>query len=185
MISPQQTLEELHNRRKTYIVNYNPEWLSQFNQEALVLKSIFKDTALTIQHIGSTAIPGIKAKPIIDILITVAKIDPIDNYNRQMENTGYVIGGEFGLPGRRFFCKGDDENCHFHVHIYEDKHPAVQKYLLFRDYLTTHPEEVKEYETLKCNLAERYSNNRTLYTQNKSAYIEGIYQKAAEWIKKA
>lgn len=184
MTFSQETLEKLHNQRKTYIANYDPQWPSRFNQESSILKSILKDLALTIHHIGSTAIPGIKAKPIIDILITVLKIESIDVFNVQMENIGYIVGGEFGLPGRRFFCKGDNENCRFHLHVYEDTHPAVQKYLMFRDYMTNHPQEAKEYEALKSDLAERYSNSRTLYTQNKSNYIETIYQKAAEWIKK-
>jgi GrpB-like predicted nucleotidyltransferase (UPF0157 family) len=177
-------LQRLHNQRKTHIVGYNREWSRQFEQEAEILKPLFNQVILSVQHIGSTAIPGIKAKPIIDILITVNAIEEVDPFNSSMKQLGYVIGGEFGLPGRRFFCKGDEENCYIHLHVYEADHPAVQKYITFRDYMIAHPLEAKQYEMLKADLAERYFNSRTLYTQNKSNFIENIYKKAAAWLKK-
>ncbi|MDP3935679.1 MAG: GrpB family protein, partial [Alphaproteobacteria bacterium] len=144
-----------------------------------LLHFIFGKDALNIHHIGSTAIPGIKAKPIIDILITTNDLKKIDDFDSQMEQLNYVIGGEFGLPGRRFYCKGDDKHCHFHVHIYEATHPSVEKYLLFRDYLITHPNDAKEYESLKTDLATKYPNNRTLYTQSKGDFINQVFEKAA------
>ncbi|MDP3641368.1 MAG: GrpB family protein, partial [Alphaproteobacteria bacterium] len=171
--------QQLHNSRKTQISDYDPKWIQLFEKELLLLHSIFGEVALIIHHIGSTAIPGIKAKPIIDILITTNSIHAIDNFDDQMEQSDYVIGGEFGLVGRRFYCKGDDQHCHFHVHVYEATHPSVEKYLLFRNYMINHPNDAKDYESLKTDLATKYPNNRTLYTQSKGEYIDKILEKAA------
>lgn len=179
-----ETLQTIHNNRKTHISEYDPEWIHQFEHESILLQSVFCDTALSIHHIGSTAIPGIKAKPIIDILITTNDIHHVDAFDTPMEKLGYLIGGEFGLPGRRFYCKGDAEHCHFHVHIYEKKHPAVDKYLEFRDYMISHTDEADAYEHLKTDLALKYPNNRTLYTQSKGQFIKEICEKASAWIKK-
>ena len=176
-----EALQQLHNSRKTQIVDYDPNWVHQFKKESFLLKSIFGEIALNIDHIGSTAIPGIKAKPIIDILITTNNINMIDSFDDQMEQLGYVIGGEFGLPGRRFYCKGDEAHCHFHVHIYEAAHPSVDTYLLFRDYMMAHPNDAKAYESLKTDLATKYPNNRTLYTQSKGDFINQIFKKATLW----
>lgn len=171
-------LQQLHNSRKTYIVDYSPQWASDFESEAVHLKEIFKDAIFSIHHIGSTSIPGMKAKPIIDILITTTHLEKIDDFDAQMEHQGYVVGGEFGLPGRRFFCKGNQDHCQIHIHVYEHSNPVVEKYILFRDYLTAHPNQVKAYEALKLELAEKYPHNRTLYTQSKSSFIEKILTKA-------
>lgn len=184
MKTPFEALQQIHNSRKTHISKYDFAWISKFTQEAARLITIFGETALNIHHIGSTAIPGIKAKPIIDILITTADINLIDKFDSDMEKLGYFIGGEFGLPGRRFYCKGDTLHCNFHVHAYETKHPAVEMYLLFRDYLINHPNEAKAYEHLKTDLAAKFPNNRTLYTQSKSQFIKEIHEKATARLKK-
>lgn len=179
-----EALQQLHNSRKTHIAEYDPDWILHYEKEARLLQSIFGDVALNIHHIGSTAIPGIKAKPIIDILITTNDINTIDRFDDQMERLQYAVGGEFGLPGRRFYCKGDEEHCHFHVHIYEATNPSVEKYLLFRDYMIAHPTDAKAYESLKTDLATKYPNNRTLYTQSKGDFINQIFIKAAAWSSK-
>jgi GrpB-like predicted nucleotidyltransferase (UPF0157 family) len=173
-----EALQQLHNSRKTYIVDYSPQWAADFKTEAAHLKAIFKDAIFSIHHIGSTSIPAIKAKPIIDILITTKNLEKIDDFDTQMEHQGYVVGGEFGLPGRRFYCKGNQYHCQIHIHVYELSNPVVEKYVLFRNYLIAHPNEVKDYETLKMELAEKYPHNRTLYTQSKSRFIEKILTKA-------
>ncbi len=174
-------LQDLHNQRKTHIEPHNPEWFRLFQSERQILQTIFGDAIIRIEHIGSTAVPGMKAKPIIDILITTSNIDGIDTFNVQMDNIGYIAGGEFGLPGRRFFCKGDKMHCQFHVHVYEDRHTAVEHYLLFRDYMIHHPQEAKNYEDLKTALAFQHPHNRTLYTEGKGKFINDIYTKAEQW----
>lgn len=174
-----EALQQLHNSRKTYIVDYSPQWAADFKTEAAHLISIFNDAIVSIHHIGSTSIPGMKAKPIVDILITTNNLEKIDNFHAQMEHQGYVVGGEFGIPQRRFFCKGNQDHCQIHIHVYELSNPVVEKYVLFRDYLISHPIDAKDYEALKMALAEKYPHNRTLYTQSKSSFIEKILTKAS------
>lgn len=179
MIEHSAYLQQLHNQRKTHIEPYNSEWPKLFAQEAKKLLKILAPAILKIEHIGSTAIPGIKAKPIIDILITTKNIADIDSLTEKMEKNGYISGGEFGLPGRRFFCSGNTKHCYTHVHIYEDNHPSVSTYLTFRDYMINHPNAVKEYEALKTELARKYPHNRSLYTLGKNDFITSIIKKAA------
>ena len=92
--------------RKVVVVPYDPEWAFQFLAESDILTNILKDEIVAIHHIGSTAIPGIKAKPIIDILIEARNINQIDQYHQEFSSIGYEIKGEFGIPGRRFIVKG-------------------------------------------------------------------------------
>lgn len=179
-----EALQTIHNNRQTYMSEYKPEWVTKFARESDLLRRLFGKGVLDIHHIGSTAIPGIKAKPIIDILITTFNIHHIDAFDSEMENLGYLVGGEFGLSGRRFYCKGDKDHCHYHVHIYEATHPSANAYLLFRDYMIKHPDNARAYEQIKSDLALKYPNNRTLYTQSKGQFIKELCKKMNAWVKK-
>lgn len=88
------------------VVPFNSEWKGEYFKEAGRIRSIMKNEIIKIYHIGSTSIPGIYAKPIIDILIEVSDIDNVDKYNKGLESLGYIAKGEFGIEGRRFFIKG-------------------------------------------------------------------------------
>ncbi|MGG4498571.1 GrpB family protein [Brevibacillus reuszeri] len=139
---------------------------------------------MDIHHIGSTAVPGLKAKPIIDMLPVVKDIARIDAYNEAMGQLGYVPRGEFGLEGRRYFPKGGDNRTH-HVHMYQTGHPATKRHLAFRDYLRSHPEAANEYGSLKEKLALRYSNDPASYVNGKEAWVMATEQKALAWYTKA
>jgi len=173
------TFQQLHNQRSTYIEQYNPDWKTQFETEATQLKSLLNIKALDIEHIGSTAIPGMNAKPVIDILITVNNIQDIDTFNHTLALYGYIAGGEFGIVGRRFFCKSDLKECYTHLHVYNKNHPSVPTYRLFRDYMISHPTDAQKYASLKAILARKYSNDRRLYTQHKNSFIQEVLAKAA------
>ena len=105
------------NKRIVEVVPHDPNWEKIFKEEAKKIKKIFKEIFIDIHHIGSTAIPLIKAKPIIDIMVEVEDINKVDIYNKQMEELGYVALGEYGIPKRRFFQKGGNKRTH-HVHIF-------------------------------------------------------------------
>lgn len=120
--------------RKMTVIPYDEAWVRQFSQEANILRELFGDELIDIHHIGSTAVPGLKTKPIIDMLPVVKDIARIDAYNEAMGQLGYVPRGEFGLEGRRYFPKGGDNRTH-HVHMYQTGHPATKRHLAFRDYL--------------------------------------------------
>lgn len=167
----------LHAQRRTHIAPYSPNWKVRFVQARTELTKVFNHTAKTIEHIGSTAIPHIKSKPIIDVLITVDCLQTVDAYTQAIAHLGYIAGGEFGLPEHRFFCKGTAKECKVHVHIFEVNHPSVPTYRMFRDYMIQHPNEAKKYEALKADLAQTHPHNRTAYTQGKHAYIQSILNK--------
>ena len=166
--------------RKMTVTTYDEAWAHQFSQEAKILRELFVDELIDIHHIGSTAVPGLKAKPIIDMLPVVKDIARINAYNEAMRQLGYEPRGEFGLEGRRYFPKGGDNRTH-HVHIYQAGHPAIERHLAFRDYLRAHPEVANEYGDLKEKLAHRYSNDPASYVNGKEAWVLATEQKALTW----
>ena len=95
-----------------------------------------------------TSIPGIYAKPVIDILIGVVNINNIDKYNVEMDKLGYICKGEYGIKGRRFFMKGLYNRTH-HIHIFQSDNPEILRHINFRDYLIAHSEEARIYSELK------------------------------------
>ena len=163
------------------VVPYDPEWEIKFRMEADFLKKVFADELLEVYHIGSTAVPGILAKPIIDLLPVVRDIDKVEQFNPQLEQQGYITKGEFGIPGRRYFVKGSEEKHLFHIHIFQKGSPEITRHLLFREYMRAHPLEAEEYSRLKEELARKYHRDGQAYTQAKSGFIRKIDHKAKIW----
>jgi len=150
-------------------------------KESNKIKKILYKEIVNIYHIGSTSIPGIHAKPVIDIMIEVKSIENIDMYNTQMEKLGYMPMGEYGIKERRFFLKGLYNRTH-HIHIFEKGNSEIKKHLNFRDYMIAHPSEAKEYESLKKELAEKYKYDNEKYCTGKNEFIKNIDKKAKEWV---
>jgi GrpB-like predicted nucleotidyltransferase (UPF0157 family) len=167
--------------RKIRLAKYNPLWAEMYEKEAESVMIALGDYALRIHHIGSTAIPGTCAKPIIDILVEASEIKSIDNRNDAMIELGYKPKGEFGIPGRRYFSKGIDEKRTHHVHIFQVGDLQIERHINFRDYLVTHPDKAKEYCRIKKQLAAQYPNDIGNYTDGKSEFINDIDQKALKW----
>lgn len=157
--------------RKLEVVPYRPEWKREFSEEKQRLKALFQDEVLHIHYIGSTSIPGMSAKPVIDMLLEVKDLGAAARHENGMKTMGYTPKGENGLPGRRYFQKGGRRRTH-HVHLYEAGHPDIKRHLLFRDYLIAHPERAKEYAELKKKLAKRFP-----------LQIEGYIKGKNEWVK--
>lgn len=162
------------------VVAYDPSWPSQFAEEALLIKPIFSDNFVAIHHIGSTSVPGLSAKPTIDIILEVKDIELVDQCNDQMEMLGYEAWGEYHIPGRRFFVKGEVKRTH-HVHTFQVGSSEITRHLYFRDYLKSHPDEAKQYADLKIKLAQQFSNNRREYILRKSDYVKALEKKAIDW----
>lgn len=133
-----------------------------------------------VYHIGSTAIPTIKAKPVIDILVEVKNIQFVDRYNLKMKQLGYEALGENGIPQRRFFQKGGDKRTN-HVHIFEQGNKEIARHLTFRDYMIAHPEEALRYSQLKQTLAEKFPYNIEKYIEGKNDYIKEVDTMAEKW----
>jgi GrpB-like predicted nucleotidyltransferase (UPF0157 family) len=167
--------------RNIVVVPYDPLWVEQFRREAALISGIPGAEFLSIHHIGSTAIPGIGAKPVIDIMPVVSDIQRVDALNVAMERIGYCARGEYGIAGRRFFVKGDDASRTHHVHTYEPANPEVARHLNFRDYLCAHLDEAQEYARLKTQLAGRFRDDIDGYMAGKDAFIKSILVKAQAW----
>ena len=121
------------------VVPYCSGWPELYRQEAEKISKILGEQLVAIHHIGSTSVPGLPAKPIIDILPVVKEISAVDAHNAQFEALGYEPRGEYGIPGRRFFRKGLEHRTH-HIHIFQESdQPNILRHVAVRDYLRAHP----------------------------------------------
>lgn len=168
--------------RKVEVCPYNKEWSGQFTEEAKKITRIFQDEIGDIHHIGSTSVPGLKAKPIIDIMPVVKDIELADQYNQEMQTLGYEPKGENGIPGRRFFKKGGDQRTH-HVHIFQEGSYHIKRHLAFRDYLREHADEKQKYGELKESLAKQFPYDMESYINGKESLVKEIEAKALDWNK--
>jgi len=168
-------------RRTIKVVPYDPQWPDLFSEEAEDLKDIFGMEIVAVHHVGSTAIPGIRAKPIIDVLVVVRHLSLVDCFNEEMRARGYIPKGEFGIAGRRFFIKGTETERTHHLHIFESSHPAVEGHVAFRDYLRAHPEAAQAYGDLKTELAKDFRRDIENYMAGKDALVKEIERKAIAW----
>ncbi|MEX0975002.1 MAG: GrpB family protein [Bacillota bacterium] len=141
---------------RVLVVDYNPEWPAMFEAEAAKIVDALGDNLVAIHHIGSTSVPGLKAKPIIDILSVVRDIAKVDERTPHMEALGYEGLGEFGLPGRRYFRKGGYAWTH-HVHVSRD------------------------YGELKARLAQLHPEDATAYMDGKDAFVKAMERDALAW----
>ena len=159
---------------------YNPKWKELYVQESKIISSQISDFLVDIQHIGSTAIPGIMAKPIIDIAVAINSLENIGKIIEPLREIGFIYRGEQGIPDRHLFIKGGEEFRTHHMHVMHNSHYEWKKHILFRDYLINHPEEVKKYSELKKRLEKQFKEDRESYTESKSEFIEGILKKAIQ-----
>ncbi len=163
------------------IVDYDPNWPKIFEREKKLILSAVGHIVVKIEHIGSTAIPGLGAKPIVDILVAVNHLKDAGKCIEPLKLIGYEYKPrlEADIPERRFFGKGDPlREQHYHLHMVELTSDFWKRHLLFRNYLRTHPEAAREYHKLKQQLASEYGRNREGYTEAKTPFIESIVAKA-------
>lgn len=159
---------------------YSPLWPQMFKEESIRIRSILKNEVTEVHHIGSTAIPGMSAKPVIDMLPVVKDIMRVDECNESFMRQGYEPRGEYGLAGRRYFVKGKPESTH-HVHIYQEGDPAIVRHIAFRDYMITHPSAANAYGVLKENLAQQHAEDRNAYIDGKASFVQEHERLAIEW----
>ena len=168
-------------KRRTVVLRpYDPEWNEEFEQEKEKLKNAFRNLALDIQHVGSTAIPGVSAKPIIDIGVLVNSFQDVETKIIDLEGLGYIQKKE-NRPERMFFTKGSDEKRTHYLHIGEKGSGYVEDMILFRDYLMAHPEARDSYSVLKRGLEQKFFDQRDNYTSKKADFVEQILAKAKSW----
>lgn len=168
-------------QRKVRVVQHDPSWADAFEAEAAALRSVLGEEVVAVHHVGSTAIPGISAKPIIDILLEVREVERLDELGPAMAGLGYEAWGEFGIPGRRYFDKHVDARGTHHVHAFTTGNPELERHLAFRNYMISHPEDARAYGRLKEELANRFPTDRESYVDGKDAFIKEMEKKALAW----
>ena len=162
------------------VVPYDPEWPERFESEAERFREALGQIAIELEHIGSTAVPGISAKPTIDIAVGVRQIGDVDDDAIEaMEELDYVYRGEAGVPGRHYFRKGATYPRDFHVSIIEWRGNLWNDYLLLRNYLRGRPEEAAAYVEVK-RAAERAvpTSDPISYWEHKRAFVEELLTRA-------
>ncbi|WP_028589579.1 GrpB family protein [Paenibacillus massiliensis] len=157
---------------------YNPNWAAEYDIERRKLLELLGNQVISIEHIGSTAVPGLTAKPVIDFMAGVQELEIVEAFIGPLASLGYehVIHAEF--PERRFFRKGAWRAGTHHLHIYLYGSEAWTNQILFRNYLREHPEVREQYQQLKEELAARFSQDRVAYTQGKHSFIADILRQA-------
>ncbi len=152
-------------------------WHQLFAEEEARLREAIGEQVVAIEHVGSTAVCGLFAKPVIDITVAIREITDAEKCVMPLESIGYEYRGESGIPGRHYFVKGEPRT--HHLHMVKLGGDLWRDHLLFRDYLRQHPRIAREYESLKKELARKHMGNREAYTGEKVAFIEGVLKAAS------
>jgi len=154
------------------IVPYDPAWPKVYKREKEILTEALGSLVLSIHHIGSTAVPGLAAKPIVDILAGVPTLLPPSAYEERLRPCGYVFQFHDHEEGRLFFRKGMPRT--HHLHIMEQDSKGFRHHLFFRDFLRLNPDAANEYAELKRRLAQRFREDRPAYVSGKAEWIRHI-----------
>jgi GrpB-like predicted nucleotidyltransferase (UPF0157 family) len=167
---------------KISIVPFDSLWKKSFEEEKELLADIFSNIPHAIEHIGSTAVEGLSAKPIIDLMIGLENFSLVNNYIEKICNAGYAYISKYEdtMPFRRFFSKGVNSEKTHHLHIVQFESEFWKRHLLFRDHLRKNPTDRNAYEQFKKKLAERdwetsnhYADAKTEFIRNMETRIEG------------
>ncbi len=155
---------------------YSSQWAVRFASEKRRLSRFLGSARCRIEHIGSTAVPGLDAKPIIDIAIMIPSFRRLPLWIQRLGKAGYSYKGEYGLSGRHFFSRGKPVT--HHLHLVEKDSLHWDNWLLFRDYLLAHPGEAKRYSVFKKRLAARFADDRDAYTRAKTPFVTRLLTRA-------
>ncbi len=167
------------------IVAYKTNWVEEFSNEANLLDQDLGLVLINSHHIGSTSVPGMLAKPVVDILLEVTAIALVDDVSQRLEDRGYVVRGEYGIEGRRYFSRktaGDASD--FHVHAYEAGHPEIQRHICFRDYLRSNQNIADQYSALKRRFSDADGFLSDMYQIAKRDWVDTMSENALLFYKK-
>lgn len=160
---------------------HDPRWSRRFAREGARLLRLFAGAALGVHHVGSTAVPGLDAKPVLDVLLVGRDLAALDARRGRLEADGYRWLGEHGLPRRRYLEAHRRERGSVHVHAFAAGDPEIARHLDFRDYLLHHPQRAAANGSLKRRLAARYGADRAGYSEAKTAFIRETEALARAW----
>jgi GrpB-like predicted nucleotidyltransferase (UPF0157 family) len=156
------------------VIDYDPNWPEEFERLKSRVVDALGEVVVRVEHVGSTAVPGLTAKPIVDLY---AVVDDMDRATELLAALGYKAEGELGVPGRRGFSWPAGEKRH-HLYICPPDHAGLASVVRFRDYMRTHPEEALEYGELKRKLAIRHRNDQEAYADGKTLFIEAVLERS-------
>lgn len=159
------------------VVDYDPEWPLIFEQISDRVRTVLGDLAVTIDHVGSTSVPGLAAKPIIDLNVVIATRDDLPAAIERLATLGYVHRGDLGIPGREAFRRPKGTPNH-HLYVCTTETPDHRANLALRDFLRAHPDTAREYGDLKRRLAMAYRHDIDSYIEGKSEFIRDILRRS-------
>jgi GrpB-like predicted nucleotidyltransferase (UPF0157 family) len=163
-------------RVEVTIAPYDVEWPRQFEDERQRLASTARTLRAEVHHIGSTAVPGLEAKPIIDILLAIPSFDEADTAKSALESLGYQHNHWADTPERKLLFRGDPMS--HQIHLVAVGNDAYRRQLAFRDWMRNNPDDAKEYASLKKDLASRLGNDHRAYTRAKGEFVERCMRRA-------
>ena len=162
------------------LVPHNPQWADLARQEGVRIQDATGPVVIDVHHVGSTAVPGIAAKPTLDLLLVAASLAEFDGLRPVLEKLGYAWHGEYGLTGRRYCtltCTETDER-RVNLHAYAEGDPSIARHLAFRDHLRARPDVAAAYDREKARCAALHPNDSHAYTDCKAAWIRAVEAKA-------
>lgn len=175
----------MSDKRPVVLVAHDPAWTKRAAHERMRVVGALGDTILAVHHIGSTSIPGILTKPIVDLMPVVRSLDLLDAQEDAMAALGYVWRGEFGIAGRRFCTLNDAAGRRIvHVHFFAPDSCEIEPNLAFRDYLRAHRDEALAYQAEKLRAAALHPDDSGAYTEEKGAWIRACKARALAWARR-
>ena len=160
------------------IVPYDPRWPRLFEAERERVEAVLGARAVAVKHVGSTSVPGLDAKPVVDLLVGLVSMGDAGRCVRPLAGLGYEHRGEAGIPGRLFFRKFHAGRRAYHLHLTVPDSEFWNEHLLFRDHLRARPETAVEYARLKHELAARVGDDRAAYTAAKGRFVRSVLERA-------
>jgi GrpB-like predicted nucleotidyltransferase (UPF0157 family) len=165
-------------REPIVVVPYDSDWPRQFQREAAAIRAALGALLQGIEHVGSTAVPGLAAKPIIDLIAYVPAFQDGFACVEPLVALGYQSEGEYGIDGRHYFRRYENGVTTHHLHMYASDDAPVRDEIVFRNFLLAHPDIAREYATLKYALAARHRHERVAYTNAKTDFITDVLRRA-------
>ncbi|MBI1884852.1 MAG: GrpB family protein [Chloroflexi bacterium] len=167
------------------VVPYDPRWPRRYEEERARILGVLAHVRIDVEHVGSTAVPGLGAKPVVDILIGLRELADGERWVKPLEGLGYEYKGELGIPGRLYFRRLVRRRRAYQVHMVEKGSAFWERHLLFRNYLRDHPARARKYYELKVRLAEQYGTDREGYTEAKTDFIRSVEAEARACLQQA
>jgi GrpB-like predicted nucleotidyltransferase (UPF0157 family) len=169
-------------KRKYSLSTYDPNWVNLFNSLKHFLEGVFGDKAIQIEHVGSTSIPGMKAKPIIDVLVIVEKMENFDTVKEKMVAAGYEWGENYIAPNTLIFFKpGPSGEKLENIHVCEKDAPKTRQFIIMRNFFRTFPEKAKRYSDLKEKNQSVHPDDYPAYRAAKKPFLDEMEKEAYEW----